>query len=91
MDLSFTGIGGWADRLVKDACVGAFVGALWEVNDALALQFARRFYTALLGEQAPIAAAFQAAREDIRQAAPGNSTWLAYVLYADPLARIALS
>ncbi len=88
IDMSFTGLGGWADRLVKDVCVGAFIGALWEVNDTLALQFARRFYTELLKHQAPIAAAFLAAREEIRQAAPANSTWLAYVLYADPLARM---
>jgi hypothetical protein len=91
MDMSFTGLGGWADRLVKDVCVGAFVGAMWEVHDTLALQFARRFYTELLKQQAPIAKAFQVAREEIRQAAPGNSTWLAYVLYADPLARVEAS
>ncbi len=88
MEFSFTGLGGWADRLVKHACVGAFVGAMWEVNDALALQFARRFYTALLQDNATIAEAFRLAREEIRQAAPYNSTWLAYVLYADPEARV---
>jgi CHAT domain-containing protein len=87
-EFSFTGLGGWADRLVKDARVGAFVGALWEVNDALALQFARRFYTALLRDRAIIADAFRQAREEIRRAAPHNSTWLAYVLYADPEGRL---
>ncbi|NOZ28897.1 MAG: CHAT domain-containing protein [Chloroflexi bacterium] len=85
---SFTGLGGWADRLVKDARVGAFVGAMWEVNDALALQFARRFYRELLQEERTIADAFRRAREEVRQAAPYNSTWLAYVLYADPEGRV---
>lgn len=85
---SFTGLGGWADRFVKDARVGAFIGAMWEVNDALALQFARRFYQALLQEDESIADAFRLAREEVRQAAPYNSTWLAYVLYADPEGRM---
>ncbi|MCD6290350.1 MAG: CHAT domain-containing protein [Anaerolineae bacterium] len=87
-EFSFTGLGGWASRLVKDARVGAFIGAMWEVNDALALQFARRFYKALLQENHIISDAFRLAREEIRQAAPYNSTWLAYVLYADPEGRM---
>ena len=84
---SFTGLGGWAERLVK-ARVGAFVGAMWEVNDTLALQFARTFYKALLQDDQTIAEAFRQSREVIRQMAPYNSTWLAYSLYADPEARI---
>jgi CHAT domain-containing protein len=79
-------LGGWAERLVE-ARVGAFVGAMWEVNDGLALQFARRFYTGLLKGNQTIAEAFRQAREEIRQLAPYNSTWLAYALYADPEGR----
>jgi hypothetical protein len=86
-EFSFTGLGGWAQQLVARARVGAFVGAMWEVNDRLALQFARRFYTALLKDNKPLAQAFREAREEIRQEAPWNSTWLAYVLYADPEGR----
>ena len=61
----------------------AFVGALWEVNDRLAAQFAIQFYERLwvgdtLGE------AFHAAREELRKQDPSNPTWLAYTLYADP-------
>lgn len=37
MGFGFTGLGGWADRLVNKAEVGAFAGAMWEVQDALAL------------------------------------------------------
>lgn len=88
-EFSFTGLGGWADRLVQNARVGAFIGAMWEVNDALAVQFARHFYTALLAGNVSIGEAFRQAREAIRQARPHNSTWLAYVLYADPEGRLA--
>ena len=87
VEFSFTGLGGWAERLVKDAHVGAFVGAMWEVNDGLALRFAQRFYTAILQDNQNIAEAFRIAREEIRQLAPYNSSWLAYALYADPEGR----
>jgi CHAT domain len=88
MEFSFTGLGGWADRLVKEARVGAFIGAMWEVNDGLALQFAQRFYQALLKDDLTIAEAFRQARAEILQAKPYNPTWLAYVLYADPEGRL---
>lgn len=88
-EFTFTGLGGWADRLVRQACVGAFVGTLWEVNDRLALVFAEAFYTALLRDNKPIGEAFRLARQAVREAEPTNSTWLAYVLYADPSAHAA--
>ena len=84
MGFSFTGLGGWADRLVNKSQVGAFAGAMWEVQDALALKFTKSFYTSLLKENKTIAQAFRIARETVREADPSNSTWLAYVLYADP-------
>lgn len=86
-EYSFTGLGGWADRLVRNARIGAFIGASWEVNDQLALRFAETFYTALLKDGKTIGESFRQARQTIRDAAPANSTWLAYVLYADPEAR----
>lgn len=85
-EFAFTGLGGWADRLVRQLRVGAFIGAAWEVNDRLALLFAETFYTALLRDQQSIGESFQVARQRIRDAEPSNSTWLAYVLYADPSA-----
>lgn len=85
---SFTELGGWAQCLVK-ARVGAFVGAMWEVNDTLALEFAKNFYQALLQDNKTIGEAFQQARAVIHRQAPDNSTWLAYTLYADPEARLA--
>jgi CHAT domain-containing protein len=73
---------------VKEARVGAFIGAMWEVNDELALLFARRFYKALLKDNQTFAEAFRQARAEIRHARPYNPTWLAYVLYADPEGRV---
>ncbi len=86
-EFSFTGLGGWAECFVN-AHAGAFIGAMWEVSDKLALQFAKTFYTAFLRDNQSIAEAFRQAREDIRQAAPYNSTWLAYTLYADPEGKV---
>lgn len=86
-EFSFTGLGGWAEMLVK-ARVGAFIGTMWEVSDELALLFAKTFYTKLLKENESIAESFRLAREDIRKAAPYNSTWLAYSLYADAEGRV---
>lgn len=87
LEYSFTGLGGWATMLVN-ANVGAFIGAMWEVSDKLALQFAKTFYTQLLQENQSIAESFRLAREEIRKVAPYNSTWLAYSLYADPEGRV---
>jgi len=87
VEFSFTGLGGWAERMVN-ARAGAFIGAMWEVSDRLSLQFAKTFYTALLQDNKTIAESFRQAREEIRQLAPYNSTWLAYTLYADPEGRV---
>jgi hypothetical protein len=81
---SLTWSGGWPVCFVNDAQVGAFIGTMWEVNDQLAVQFAKSFYISLLKNKMPIAEAFRYAREEIRRAKPYNSSWLAYVLYADP-------
>jgi len=86
-EFSFTGLGGWAERLVN-AGAGAFIGAMWEVSDNLSLQFAKSFYTILLQDNKTIAESFRQAREEIRRLAPYNSTWLAYTLYADPEGRV---
>lgn len=85
---ALTGLGGWAEKMVGDIGVSAFVGTLWEVNDLLAAKFAIRFYEQLMAGQT-LGQAFQAARRYIHQLAPANSTWLAYTLYADPNARVS--
>lgn len=80
---ALTGLGGWAERLVADLNVSAFVGTLWEVNDLLAAEFAITFYDCLLAGDT-LGQAFYTARLHVRDRQPANPTWLAYVLYADP-------
>lgn len=83
---SLTRMGGWAERFVR-AGASAFIGSLWEVNDALAAQFAIKFYNELLAGQT-LGGAFHAARAHIRAKDNANSTWLAYTLYADPNGKV---
>lgn len=83
--MALTGIGGWANRFVE-AGAGAFIGAYWSVFDDAAIDFAREVYTRLLGG-APIGQAVRDARVAIRK--PGDPTWLAYTVFADPLATIS--
>jgi hypothetical protein len=80
---ALTGLGGWAERLVADLNVSAFIGTLWEVNDLLAAEFAIAFYDRLLAGDT-LGQAFYTARLHVRDRQPANPTWLAYVLYADP-------
>lgn len=88
-EFTLTSLGGWAERLVGDIGVGAFVGSLWEVHDELAADFAIAFYKNLIAGQT-FGAAFHNARLSIRQAQPANPTWLAYTLYADPNGKLTL-
>jgi hypothetical protein len=80
---TLTGLGGWAEKLVDQVGVSAFVGTLWEVNDLLAAEFAIRFYEELRAG-ATLGQACHRARLHIRDRQPANPTWLAYVLYGDP-------
>jgi CHAT domain len=80
--MSLTGIGGWASQFLKVGA-GAFIGAYWSIDDASASAFAQAFYRRLLGE-IPIGEAARQARSEIRS--NGDSTWLAYTIFADPLA-----
>ncbi len=85
---NLTGLGGWAQRLVDQLGVTAFVGALWEVNDELASRFAQAFYEELWAGRT-LGEAFHSARQQVRAMQSGNPTWLAYTLYGDPNSRIA--
>ncbi len=82
--MALTGIGGWANRFVQ-AGAGAFIGAYWSVIDEPAFDFAKEVYTRLLAGTA-IGQAVRDARLAIRT--PGDPTWLAYTVFADPLATI---
>ena len=93
MGFALTGLGGWAERFL-DSGASAFIGSLWEINDALASQFAREFYNRLWGlaghDPTPLGQAFYEARMIIKAADPANPTWLAYALYGDPYGRVRL-
>jgi len=92
--MSLTGIGGWAVRFLQAAAseeypecgAAAFIGTYWKIDDQAALNFARAFYTTLLEEKQTIGEAVRAARRAIR--ALGDSNWLAYTVFAHPLATV---
>jgi len=84
---SLTGVGGWASRFLE-AGAGAFVGAYWSVYDQAAHDFARTFYGCLLRGM-NIAKAVQEARLAIKGLE--DPTWLAYTVFADPMARVQSS
>ena len=78
---------GFADAFLRPKSrqgAAAFVGAMWEVDDELALIFARTFYDSLLGGDMLVEAA-RKARTAIEQ--KFDFTWLAYTLYGFPYAR----
>jgi CHAT domain-containing protein len=83
---SLTGMGGWASAFVNAGAAG-FIGTYWSVADTPALNFARELYGRLLSDdRPPIGQAVKEARETI--SASGDPTWLAYTVFADPLATV---
>jgi hypothetical protein len=86
-DFSLVGIGSWADKFIQANSSG-FLGSSWEVNDRLAYRFSEAFYSALHRGKT-IGEAVREARTEIR--GEPDPTWLAYTLYADPLARVTFS
>lgn len=77
-------LGGFA-RAFLQAGATAFVSTLWSVGDAPARDFVETLYDRLIAGD-PIGHAARAAREAARSA--GDATWLAYVVYARPDARL---
>lgn len=75
---------GWSRRLLE-AGAGAFIGTSWAISDEPAALFARSFYSSFLGGQ-PIGEAVRRARLEVREQFPTDATWLAYNVYAHPLA-----
>lgn len=91
--LSATGVGGWAHRFIRPNLerrgAAAFVGTYWSVYDASAHEFAKTLYSELFRGQ-PIGLATRTARRNARQHATSADplSWLAYTVYADPLALV---
>ncbi|MCP4548494.1 MAG: NACHT domain-containing protein [bacterium] len=82
--LSLSGRGGWAQKLL-DAGVGAFLGASWATTDDAALEFAKGFYSSFL-RGTPIGEAVRVSRLTVREKYPGDPSWLAFAVFAHPLA-----
>jgi hypothetical protein len=79
------GMAGWPHAIIR-AGAGAFVGPYWAVADTTASLFAQSMYTALLDDRVTVGRAVHVAREAVRMAS--DPTWLAYVVYAHPDARV---
>jgi CHAT domain-containing protein len=82
--IQLTSIGGFAEAFIH-AGAGGFVSSLWSVGDEPAASFTTEFYRRLK-RGSTIADASVAAREAARNA--GDATWLAYVVYAHPDAKL---
>lgn len=83
--MSLTGLGGWAQQFLQVGAVG-FIGAMWNVHDNPARDFAKAFYTRLLAGST-IGAATLGARDEIKRYQ--DATWLAYAVYGHPSAAVA--
>lgn len=83
---SLTGRGGLACAFVE-AGAGAFLGSYWALPDDRAHFFAVAFYERFLKAELPIGEAVRQARMRLREEFPGDPTWLAYTVFAHPLAR----
>jgi hypothetical protein len=83
-DMLSSEFGGWAQRFLR-AGAGAFLGTLWPIEDSPAREFARLFYENFLSG-APIGEAVRRARLGLRARYPSSPTWLAYTVFAHPLA-----
>ncbi|MGV1010252.1 MAG: CHAT domain-containing protein, partial [Dermatophilaceae bacterium] len=79
--------GGFAKAFIE-AGAAAYISSLWSVGDAPARDFVETLYDELLAGRT-IGEAAIAAREAARTA--GDATWLAYVVYARPDARLVIS
>ncbi|MCB9137699.1 MAG: CHAT domain-containing protein [Caldilineaceae bacterium] len=82
---SVSRLGGWANAFIGSGA-GLFIAPLWSVADDAAYRFAQAFYSALLDGKT-VAEAARSSRGALY--APGDSTWLAYTVYAYPHARLA--
>jgi hypothetical protein len=86
---SLSGLGGWAEAWVRVCGCGAFIGPQWVVKDSLAYELARVFYRKIEDGET-FGQAVTAAREAVWTKDPGRPTWLAYVAYGHPNARLFL-
>lgn len=79
--------GGWP-RTFWEAGAGAYIGTSWSVLEQPAIAFATAFQAALFDGQT-LSRAARTAREEAKKS--GDSSWLAYVVYGTPSARLVSS
>jgi hypothetical protein len=77
---------GLAASFVYGGALGC-IGSLWPINDLRAARFAVEFYNQVL-EGHLIGEAMRRARIRIKEDAPDEITWAAFVLYGDPTFRL---
>lgn len=82
--LTLTGPGGWSHGFLK-ANAGAFIGTYWAITDSKALEMAIAVYEKLFSG-VPIGEAVRQARLRLHKEHKGDPTWLAYTVFAHPLA-----
>jgi hypothetical protein len=80
------GMGGFAEAFIE-AGAGVFVGSSWSIGDTPAYAFMNEFYAQLIDQRKPLATAAAAARKKARE--DGDATWLAYVVYGHPRAKVS--
>lgn len=80
------GLGGWPNHLIGMGA-GLFLAPLWPVSDGCALVFAKQFYQELLRGKT-VAQAMLSGRLAIKDVSQGDSSWLAYSVYAHPNATV---
>ena len=79
------GLGGWPQAFVRNGA-GAFIGPYWNVDDGKASAFAQAVYGGLI-EGKTVPEAVRSARAEIQTS--NDPTWLAYVVYSHPDAKLA--
>jgi CHAT domain-containing protein len=83
-----TSIGGFAEAFLR-AGAGIFLGTLWSVGDGPARTFTEAFYEKLRVGGTVAEASIDAREKARKKAIPaGDATWLAYVVYGHPYARV---
>jgi hypothetical protein len=75
-----TGIEGWAQRFIDNGA-SIFIGTRWSIDDKIALEFSKEFYRNI-SDGKTIGESIRLARHKCRK--PGDSSWLAYQVYAEP-------
>lgn len=76
---------GWVEILIGQVGVSCIIATLWKAIDESAAEFSSAFYEQFRNGET-LGKAMQNARDTIKY--KGDPTWLCYVLYGDPRARV---